>query len=267
MGGYGGYQVIGYKHLDELQEQLDEIMLRRRKEDVLDLPEKTYVDEYVDMTPKQAIIYKEITNEIKANIDQIKSSANPLSEMIRMRQATGYTGILSSQIQESAKLDRMEEIVDDTIENGEKVVVFSNWTSITDEVCRRLSQKYDIAVITGDTKDEDRQKMVDKFQNDKNCKVMVGTCGAMGAGLTLHAGTVECFMDVPWNRALYDQCVDRCHRIGQKNMVTIYNLMCKGTIDERVWQLVNRKGKMADALIDKAVDFSKSEMVDFLLGD
>jgi len=267
MGGYGGYQVIGYKNLGELQEQLDEIMLRRRKEDVLDLPEKTYIDEYVDMTPKQAIIYKEITNEIKSNIDQIKSSANPLSEMIRMRQATGYTGILSSQIQESAKLDRMEEIVEDTIENGEKIVIFSNWTSITDEVCKRLSQKYDIAVITGDTKDEDRQRMKDKFQNDANCKVIIGTSGAMGTGLTLTAGTVEIFLDHPWNRALYEQCVDRCHRIGQKNMVTIYNILCKNTIDERVWTLVNKKGKMADALIDNGVDFSKSEMVDFLLAD
>ena len=266
MGGYGGYQVIGYKNLGELQEQLNEVMLRRKKEDVLDLPEKTFIDEYVDMTPKQEIIYKEVSNEIRANIDQIKMANNPLAEMIRMRQATGYTGILSSQIQESAKLDRMEEIVDDTIENGEKVVIFSNWTSITDEVCNRLSKKYDIAVITGQTKDEDRQKMVDKFQNNSNCKIMVGTTGAAGTGITLTAGTVEIFLDHPWNRALFNQAVDRCYRIGQKNMVTIYNILCKNTVDERIWELVNRKGKMADALVDGEIDLNKSELVDFLLG-
>lgn len=267
MGGYGGYEIIGYKNLGELQEQLDEVMLRRRKEDVLDLPEKAYIDEYVDMTPKQAKIYKEVSSEIKENIDQIKSASNPLAEMIRLRQATGYTGILSSTVQESAKLDRMEEIVEDTLENNEKVVIFSNWTSITDEVYRRLSQKYDVAVITGETKDEDRQRMVDKFQNTDTCKIMLGTTGAMGTGLTLTAGTVEIFLDVPWNRALYDQAVDRCHRIGQSSKVTIYNIMAKNTLDEKIWQLVNKKGKMSDAIVDGEVDLSKSELVDFLLAD
>ena len=129
-GGYGGYEVVGYRYLDELQAQLDEIMLRRLKNDVLDLPEKTHITEYVEMTPKQKQIYDEVTADIKMNIDQIKMANNPLAELIRMRQATGYTGILSSTVRESAKLDRMEELVEEAVENGKQVVIFSNWTQI-----------------------------------------------------------------------------------------------------------------------------------------
>ena len=264
-GGFGGYEVIGYKNLDELQEQLDAIMLRRKKEEVLDLPEKTYIDEYVDMTDKQAKIYKEVSAEIKQNIDQIKMANNPLAELIRMRQATGYTGILSSSIQESAKLDRMEELVEEAIENDKKVVIFSNWTQMTDEIYKRLV-KYHPAIITGQTDDASRQDEVRHFQHDDKCKVIIGTSGAMGTGLTLTAGTVEIFLDEPWNMALKEQCVDRCHRIGQKNNLTIYTIMCKDTIDQRIHELVEKKGAMADILVDgKITRENAKEILDFLL--
>jgi SNF2 family DNA or RNA helicase len=119
-------------------------------------------------------------------------------------------------------------------------------------------------LITGDTKDEVRQANVEQFQNG-NSKIIIGTIGAMGTGLTLTAGTVVIFMDHPWNRALYDQAVDRCHRIGQKQSITIYNLMCKDTIDERVWQLVKDKGAISDMLIDGKVTGNKTELLNFLL--
>ena len=276
-GGYGGYQVVGYKHLDVLQEQLNEIMLRRRKEEVLDLPEKTYIDEYVEMSPAQKKVYDEVSCEVKESIDMIKSAPNPLAELIRMRQATGYTGILSSKIQESAKLDRMIEIIEEAVENNKKIVIFSNWTQMTDAIDDRLantkmpnSQAYMSAysaLITGNTADDQRQNIVDAFQNTDDIKILVGTSGAMGTGLTLTAGTIEIFMDEPWNMALKEQAVDRCHRIGQKSNLTIYTLMCKDTIDCRIHELVQRKGAMADALVDGiVVNQNKSELVDFLLG-
>ena len=264
-GGYGGYEIMGYRNLDELREQLDSIMLRRLKKDVLDLPEKTHINEYVEMTPKQEIIYKEVTAQIRANIDQIKMANNPLAELIRMRQATGYTGILSSTIKESAKLDRMEELVEEAVENGKKVVIFSNWTQMTDVICDRLIE-YSPAVITGNISDNMRQTMVNEFQNNDNCKVIIGTIGAMGTGLTLTAGTVEIFMDEPWNRANKEQAEDRCHRVGTKENVTIYTLICKGTIDERINELVEKKGAMADALVDGKRAIDKSELLEFLIG-
>lgn len=264
MGGFGGYQVVGYRNLNELQEQLDSIMLRRLKDDVLDLPAKLYVDEYVEMTPKQKQIYDEVTADIKMNIDNIKMANNPLAELIRMRQATGYTGILSSTIQESAKLDRMEELVEDARQNDKQVVIFSNWTQMTDAIYKRLHQKYTLSVVTGQTPDDVRQHNVQMFQEGRS-KVMIGTIGAMGTGLTLTAGTVEIFMDEPWNKANKEQAEDRCHRVGTKENVTIYTLLCKDTIDERIHDLVEQKGAMAKALVDGKISTDKGALLDYLL--
>ena len=268
MGGYGGYEIIGYKNLEELQERLNDIMLRRLKKDILDLPEKTYIDEYVEMSAKQSIIYKEVQQELKSNIDELVISNNPLAQLIRLRQSTGYTGILSSTIQESAKLDRMLELVEEAVSNNKKVVIFSNWTQMTDVIYDTLyGRGYGLGVITGETPDNKRQQIVDEFQNGEDMMVLIGTSGAMGTGLTLTAGSVEIFLDEPWNMALKEQCVDRCHRIGQNNNLTIYTLMCKDTIDERIHQIVERKGKMADVLVDGfgKVNMDKKELLQFLL--
>jgi len=265
-GGFGGYQIMGYKNLDELQERLNEIMLRRKKEEVLDLPEKTYIDEFVEMTKSQAKIYNEVTQEIKDNIDQIEMANNPLSELIRMRQATGYTGILSSTILESAKMDRMMELVEEAVSNNKKVIIFSNWTQITDVIYDELKDAgYKVGQITGKTPDNERQNLVDTFQTTDNLQIMLGTSGAMGTGITLSEATVEIFMDEPWNMALKEQCVDRAHRIGQKNNVTIYTIMCKDTIDERIHEIVEKKGMMADALVDGKVVGDKRELLNYLL--
>ena len=272
MGGYGGYEIVGYKNLDQLTAQVREIMLRRLKSEVLDLPEKIYVDEIVEMEGKQAVMYKEVESGIKAdyisgNIDL----TNPLSALIRLRQTTGYPGILSDEITESAKLDRMGEIVENCISNDEKVIIFSNWTQMTDAILQVLHTKLKLigrlepAVITGNTNDSDRQQIVDRFQNNDVCRVIIGTIGAMGTGLTLTAATTVIFVDEPWNKALFDQAVDRAHRIGQKNNITIYSIMCKDTIDERIHNLIYKKGAMSDAIIDGKVVGNKNEVFDYLL--
>ena len=265
MGGFGGYEVVGYRYMEELQNKLSEIMVRRLKEDVFDLPDKIFVDEYVEMTKDQEKIYKEVQTDLRQNIDKIASAINPLSELIRLRQATGYTGILSTTIQESSKLDRMEELVEEAISNNRKVVIFSNWTQMTDAIYMRLS-KYMPALITGETKDTIRQSLVDEFQTNNGSKIIIGTIGAMGTGLTLSAGTVVIFLDHPWTKAIYDQAVDRCHRIGQKNNITIYNLMCKNSIDERIWTIVQNKGKMSDQIIDGKIEGNKAELINYLIG-
>lgn len=265
MGGFGGYEIIAYKHLDELEEQLKEVMLRRLKEDVLDLPEKLYIDEYVEMSPKQAVIYKEVTAAIKSNIDKIAVSPNPLAELIRMRQATGYTGILSTDILESAKIDRLEDIVDETIANKKKIIIFSNWTQMTTPIYNRLSEKYKGVVITGETNDVERQANVIAFQDNPECKFALGTIGAMGTGITLTAGTVVVFMDEPWTMANKQQAIDRCHRIGTSENITIYTLMCKDTIDERIHDIVEKKGAISDALVDGKIIGNRAEVLNFLL--
>ena len=192
---------------------------------------------------------------------------NPLSALIRMRQATGYPGIISDIVTESAKLDRMEDLVEEAIANEQKVIIFSNWTQMTNEICKRLLKTYPggVTCITGDTNDFNRQSAVNRFQRDDNCKIIVGTIGAMGTGLTLTAGTVVIFVDEPWNKALYEQAVDRCHRIGQENKITIYNLLTKDTIDEKIHNLIYKKGLMSDAIIDGHIIGDKSAIIDYLV--
>ena len=257
LGGYGGREVVGYKNKHQLQKILDNIMLRRRKEDVLDLPDKVYLTEYVEMGPEQEKVYKAIHKETESIIDLITQSVNPLSMLTRLRQATGYTGVLSSTVKCSAKMDRLSSLVDEIVENGEKAIVFSNWTSMTDEIINRLSE-YNPLCITGETKDEERQQIVKNFQ-EGDCKVIVGTIGAMGTGLTLTAASNVIFLDEPWNRALREQAEDRAHRIGQKETVNIYFLLTKGTIDERIHSIVEEKGELSDEIVDKA------ELVNYLL--
>lgn len=267
MGGYGGYEIVGYKNLDQLTAQVREIMLRRLKSEVLDLPEKIYVDDVVEMDGKQAVMYKEVEAGLKADyINGDIDLTNPLSALIRLRQTTGYPGILSDEITESAKLDRMEEIVENCTSNDEKVLIFSNWTQMTDAICNKLkSEGHKVGVITGETPDSLRQEIVDVFQNSSDLSVLVGTIGAMGTGLTLTAATTVIFLDEPWNKALFDQAVDRAHRIGQKNNITIYSIMCKDTIDERIHNLIYKKGAMSDAIIDGKVVGNKNEVFDYLL--
>ena len=264
MGGYGGYQIMGYQHTDELQEQLKDMMLRRLKADVLDLPEKLFVDEYVEMPKEQAKIYLEVLTDLRNKVDKITSSPNPLAQLIRLRQATGYTGILSTEIAVSAKMDRMEELVEEAVANGKKVVVFSEWTDITDVALERL-QRFNPATITGELRDADVPVMEKKFQEDDTCKVIVGTRGKMGTGFTLTAGTVVIFLDEPWTNGDKNQACDRCHRIGTVENITVYTLLTKDTIDERVNEIVKKKGALSDALIDGMSFEDKRQLIDFLL--
>jgi len=264
MGGYGGYQVMGYQHIDELRLILSEMMLRRRKEEVLDLPEKLYVNEYVEMDKEQEKIYNEILDDIRLNVDKIARSPNPLSQLIRLRQATGYTGILSSDIQVSAKLDRMEDLVEEAVANNKKVIVFSNWTDITDEVLKRL-KRFNPATITGKIKDNDLTPQKEKFQHDDTCKVIVGTTAKMGTGYTLTAGTIVIFMDEPWTNGDKEQAIDRAHRIGTVENITIYTLIAKNTIDERVNEIVKTKKDLSDDIIDSMSVEERTELVNYLL--
>ena len=249
LGGWGGSQVVGYKNLEEIRAMMEQIMLRRLKTEVLDLPEKIRKIEYVDMTPKQNQIYKEVYAGVMSDLQKIKFSNNPLSMMIRLRQATGWTGIISNTVQESAKMERMIELVNEIVASEQKAIIFSNWESMTG-VAREKLKSYNPAYITGATKADERMKEVERFQKDNSCKVIIGTIGAMGTGLTLTAAQNVIFLDSPWNMALKAQAEDRAHRIGTKGTVSVITLCCRDTIDERIEELVEKKGQIADALVD-----------------
>ena len=265
MGGFNNQEVISYKNLDEIRAILDKVMLRRTKDEVLDLPPKIHTIEYVEMNKEQKTIYDEVKKEVKSSIDKLRISNDPLSQMIRLRQATGYPGILSSTITQSAKMDRMVELIEEITSVGQKAIVYSQWEQMT-LIMKQKLKRFNPAYITGDVKSEIRMQEVSRFQNDPTCKVIIGTIGAMGTGLTLTAASNVIFIDDPWNRALKDQAEDRAHRIGTKGTVRVITIVSKDTIDERILDLVYRKGKMADLLIDgKFEGRNKTAFIDYLL--
>ena len=253
MGGFGGKEIVGYKNLDELRSMVSKVMLRRVKGDVLDLPPKVHTIEWVDAYPEQKSLYKDVRDQVRDNIDKVKVHPDPLSEMLRLRQVTGYPGILSSAVTKSAKMDRMEELVEEEVSVGGKAIIFSNWSEMTNVIRHKL-KKYNPAYITGEVGSVQRMEEKDRFQNDPNCKVMIGTIGALGTGFTLTAAQLVIFVDEPWNRGIKDQAEDRAHRIGTRGTVRIVTILTRDTVDEGVYNLVQKKGKMADLLVDGKVD-------------
>ena len=150
-------------------------------------------------------------------------------------------------------MDRLEEMVEEIASVGEKCIVFSQWSTMTNVVRNKL-KRFKPAYITGEVASEERMDEVKRFQNDPDCKVIVGTIGAMGTGLTLTAASTVIFLDEPWNRGIKDQAEDRAHRIGTRGTVRVVTLITKDSVDEGVYNLVQKKGRMADLLIDGKVD-------------
>lgn len=260
MGGFGGYEIIGYKNLDHLENSLNKNMLRRRKEEVLDLPPKIYTDELLDLDSSQDKLYRDVTNQIIEDIDRIMLLPNPLTELIRLRQVTSNPNILSSKNITNVKYDRILNILESTTD---KVIIFSNWTKVINPLYIKLnSLGYNPALVTGESKDPILE--MNKFQSDNTCKVILGTTPALGTGYTLTAANTVIFIDEPWSKAIKDQAEDRCHRIGTKGTVNIITLICKDTIDERIHQIIKDKGELSDRIVDgKAVQPSD---IKFLIG-
>jgi SNF2 family DNA or RNA helicase len=260
MGGFGGYEIIGYKNLDQLENSLNKNMLRRRKEEVLDLPPKIYTDELLDLDSSQDKLYRDVTNQIIEDIDRIMLLPNPLTELIRLRQVTSNPNILTSKNITNVKYDRIVDILESITD---KVIIFSNWTKVINPLYIKLSSLgYNPALVTGESKDPILE--MNKFQSDNTCKVILGTTPALGTGYTLTAANTVIFIDEPWSKAIKDQAEDRCHRIGTKGTVNIITLICKDTIDERIHQIIKDKGELSDRIVDgKAVQPSD---IKFLIG-
>ncbi len=260
MGGFGGYEIVGYKNLEQLENILNKNMLRRRKDEVLDLPPKIYTDELLDMDNSQDKLYRDVQNQVIEDIDRIMLLPNPLTELIRLRQVTSNPNILSSKNITNVKYDRIFDILESTTD---KVIIFSNWTQVINPLYIKLSSLgYNPSIVTGETKDPIEE--MNKFQNDKSCKVILGTTPALGTGYTLTAANTVIFIDEPWNKAIKDQAEDRCHRIGTKGTVSIITLICKDTIDERIHQIIKDKGELSDRIVD-GVAVQPSD-IKFLIG-
>lgn len=266
-GGFGGVQVIGYKNLDLLQAHLSECSLRRLKTDVLDLPEKTYQIEYVEMGAQQRDLYASVAKGISEELDLLskRSKISLMQEMVmnmRLRQITAWPGVLSTNVNESAKLDRLEELVETITAQGDKIVVFCSFKSTVPEIKRRLST-YNPLICTGDQSDEDINTNKQLFQEDETHKVLVATWQKFGTGVTLTRANYVIFVDTPWTDADFQQCADRIYRIGQTKHSFIITLVTKDTYDERVLEILERKESLSGYVIDKKDSTLLHQIKDF----
>jgi len=256
-------RIIGYKNLDILKDEIDSCSLRRTK-DLLDLPEKTFIEEVLTMDPEQDKFYnlikdsvlEEFRQEAKDECDKIElNTKNLLALTTRLRQATTCPGVLTSQDITSCKIERACDLVEEIVSNGNKVVIMSTFKEPVYRL-EELLKDYKPLIGTGDMKDIDVSNNIDKFQNDDEHKVFIGTISKMGTGFTLTKASYMIFIDLPWTQALFEQACDRIHRIGSKNPVFIYSLICRDTIDEITLQAINTKKAISDYIIDDKIDDS-----------
>lgn len=241
--------VTGYRDLQSLKEQLSKVMIRRKKEDVVDLPEKIYKTEYVDLTTEEARKYRELQKGILDNIDKLIDMENPLSSIFHLREVTGG---LYTPDDKNAKLSRIQEIIEEEIiPAGKKVIVFSKYEKVTEIYKRALSQ-YHPAYITGTVTPEKRQEEVKRFQNDADCQVCIGTIGAMGVGITLTAATTVIYADRDWTVSANRQAEDRAHRIGTTENINVITVVAKNTIDEHIEKVLVDKALYTDLIMEGA---------------
>jgi superfamily II DNA or RNA helicase len=265
-----------------LARRLRPFMLRRLKRDVAaDLPEKIEQVSYCDLNEEQRSVYqqvleasrREITDAVKAN-GLAKSRMVVLTALLRLRQICCDLRLLGSKLgQEPAdiagKVGLFEELLEEVIDGGHRALVFSQFTTMLGLLRDRLvEEKIDFCYLDGSTKD--RAQIVQKFQNDARIPVFLISLKAGGTGLNLTGADTVIHFDPWWNPAVESQATDRAHRIGQQKVVTSYKLITRGTVEEKILTLQNRKRGLIHDLLGGEEQLSESltwdEINDLLAG-
>ena len=237
LGGFSGWDVVGYKNLDEFHERFDRAQLRRTK-DILQLPPKTHQVYYVEMSKEQRKEYEQIKRGIIKEAEETKV-VDPAVATLRLRQFT-----------DKVKTEAVKEIVDQLADNNEPCIIFSCFKDGLYELQNKLKE-YNPLLLTGDiTNTEDKQKVVDDFQVNKKSNVIMGTIQAMGTGYTLTRSQYVVFLNKAWSPTDNEQAEDRAHRRGTTGNVTIISVVVKNSIDEKVEEIL----KNDKLYIDKVVD-------------
>lgn len=250
-GGFNNSQVVGYKNLDLLKDELEHCSIRRTLDQVRDsMPQKTVVTELVEMSEADRKFYEAIRDGVKEEADKIDlKSGNLLALTTRLRQATACPSVLSTDPPESTKVDRCCEIVEELVEQGEKVVILSMFKETVAVLQTKLG-RFRPSVNTGDIPDYVVSKNVDRFQNDPDEKVFIGTWAKVSTGLTLNAAAYMVCIDTPYTYAMTSQGTDRIWRVNNTRPAFITILADAGTIDERVLEIVNTKKELSEYIID-----------------
>ena len=248
-------QILGYQNMDELHDILYKSSLRRTK-DLLDLPDKVYKQEWLEFTQDEQDVFDQVTGNKPFNLDKIDEPMETVAIITRMRQATVAAGLLTSKKVNSTKFERLNDILEEARLNRQKVLVFCPFTEALKlglEYCKEYRPK----LVCGGMGTK-IQEVVDEHENTDGFSVLFAQEATLGVGFTLTNTEICVFLSPPWNRATYDQCSDRIHRIGQKHTVQIIDLLIKDTYDELIYKKLHGKGAMSDVIIDG--DESKAVM-------
>ena len=274
-GGFGGHNIIGYKNIPQLKQMLQSNMLRRLKSEVLDLPPKIHTIEYVENTAYQDKLYKQVLQDTIAHRDEILSAVNPMVKLLKLRQVNGSPELVDntltvdkSYLAKNSKMQRLLELVETIVANNEKVVIFSNWVESLRTIYKFVAMHYNVCCYTGTMEQAVREAHKKKFIEDPECKVMMGTIGALGVSHTLTVANNVIFYDLPWNPATMEQAEDRCHRTGTTSTVNIYSIITKDTVDEKVYKLIQDKDGIAKYIVDSKLSFKNNpELFNILFGN
>lgn len=242
-----------------LARRLRPFLLRRRKTDVAhDLPVKIEQVVPCELGPTQRATYNALLREIQQGIvagDETEGAKRMrmMTGLLRLRQTCCDLRLLGAppneQIETSAKLDLLDELLEEIADGGHRVLVFSQFVKMLDLVRERLDgNRIAHCYLTGLTKR--RQEEVDRFQKDEAIPVFLVSLKAGGVGLNLSAADTVIHFDPWWNAAVEAQATDRAHRIGQTRVVTAYKLIARDTVEEKILNLQKRKRDLASAMLE-----------------
>ena len=264
------YEIPIIKNQDEekmnkLKKQIEPFILRRTKSEVLtELPDKTVTILSNEMKEEQYSIYMsymaQARDEIMYQIDMKgfeKSQIKILSLLMRLRQICCHPKLfLSEYTGESSKLNQCIEIIQDAVWGEHKILLFSSYTSMFEIIEEQLKKlKINYLKLTGQTKVGERIKLVDEFNTNKDIKVFLISLKAGGTGLNLTGADMVIHYDPWWNLSAENQATDRTYRIGQKKNVQVYKLITKNSIEEKIYELQQKKAKLIDNMLSTDATF------------
>lgn len=249
----------------KLKMLIEPFILRRVKEEVLtELPDKTITILNNEMEDEQQKIYMSYMSQVKEEIETEisingfeKSQIKILSLLMRLRQICCHPSLFIENYKGgSSKLNQCVQIVKDAIESGHKILLFSGYTSMFN-IIEQEFKKENISYykLTGETKVSDRIKLVDEFNENPDIKVFLISLKAGGTGLNLVGADMVIHYDPWWNLSAENQATDRTYRIGQKKNVQVYKLITKNSIEEKIYELQQKKAKLIDNMLSTKETF------------
>lgn len=243
--------------MERLQKMVTPFILRRLKNQVLkDLPDKLEKTQYIQFQKEQQTLYDAQVVHMRQTIasqdgeEFQKTKLKILAELTRLRQICCDPVLCFENYKgDSAKLTACVELVGRAIEGGHKILLFSQFTSMLEIIAEQFKENgISFYTITGSTPKEKRLKLVKEF-NENDTKVFLISLKAGGVGLNLTGADVVIHYDPWWNFAVQNQATDRAHRIGQKNKVTVYKLIAKGSVEEKIEKLQETKKNLSEQII------------------